>query len=170
MASAAAAATLGPCKESLRWIWTLPSAPRVKSSFRHELLQTVYIHINDVYILEPLELENYSTTVNLKATCQLWYFKFAFRNMSCVHWILLLWFFCPSSPALCFAQATQKNQTLADEMIMKTMVKAGHKVRDQWEKHHIRKLDTLTTIRRWSERETQIPPRKWVNFNSHHEQ
>ena len=85
MASAAAAATLGPCKESLRWIWTLPSAPRVKSSFRHELLQTVYIHINDVYILEPLELENYSTTVNLKATCQLWYFKFAFRNMSCVH-------------------------------------------------------------------------------------
>ena len=68
--------------------------------------------------------------------------------------------FCPSSPALCFAQATQKNQTLADEMIMKTMVKAGHKVRDQWEKHHIRKLDTLTTIRRWSERETQIPPRK----------
>jgi hypothetical protein len=31
---------------------------------------------------------------------------------------------------------------------MKTMVKAGHKVRDQWEKHHIRKLDTLTTIRR----------------------
>jgi hypothetical protein len=43
---------------------------------------------------------------------------------------------------------------------MKTMVKAGHKVRDQWEKHHIRKLDTLTTIRRWSERETQIPPRK----------
>ena len=68
--------------------------------------------------------------------------------------------FCPSSPALCSAQATQKNQTLADEMIMKTMVKAGHKVRDQWEKHHIRKLDTLTTIRRWSERETQIPPRK----------
>ena len=49
MASAAAAATLEPCKESLRWIWTRPSALRVKSSFRHELLQTVYIHINDVY-------------------------------------------------------------------------------------------------------------------------
>ena len=59
------------------------------------------------------------------------------------------------SPALCFAQATQKNQTLADEMIMKTMVKAGHRVRDQWEKHHIRKLDTLTTIRRWPETEAE---------------
>ena len=57
--------------------------------------------------------------------------------------------------ALCFAQATQKNQTLADEMIMKTMVKAGHRVRDQWEKHHIRKLDTLTTIRRWPETEAE---------------
>ena len=45
MASAAAAATLELCKESLLWIWTLQSAPRVKSSFRHELLQTVYVHL-----------------------------------------------------------------------------------------------------------------------------
>ena len=41
-----------------------------------------------------------------------------------------------------------KNQTLADETVMKAMVKAGRKVRDHWEKHHIRKLDTLMTIRR----------------------
>lgn len=108
------------------------------------------------YILEPLELENYSTKsygdMSIMVIC---ISEYVMRSLNSSPLI-----FCPSSPALCFAQATQKNQTLADEMIMKTMVKAGHKVRDQWEKHHIRKLDTLTTIRRWSERETQIPPRK----------
>ncbi|CAL1134549.1 unnamed protein product [Cladocopium goreaui] len=45
-------------------------------------------------------------------------------------------------------EATKKNQTLADDMIMKTMVNAGHKIEEHWEKHHIRKLDTLTTIRK----------------------
>jgi hypothetical protein len=50
-------------------------------------------------------------------------------------------------------QATKKNQTLADDMIMKTMVNAGHKIEEHWEKHHIRKLDTLTTIRHLSEKE-----------------
>ena len=45
-------------------------------------------------------------------------------------------------------QATKNNQTLADETVLKAMVKAGRKVQDHWEKHHIRKLDTLMTIRR----------------------
>ena len=45
-------------------------------------------------------------------------------------------------------QAAKNNQTLADETVMKAMVKAGHKVQDHWEKHHIRKLDTLVTIRK----------------------
>ena len=45
-------------------------------------------------------------------------------------------------------QAAKNNQTLADETVMKAMVKAGHKIQDHWEKHHIRKLDTLTTIRK----------------------
>ena len=45
-------------------------------------------------------------------------------------------------------QAAKNNQTLADETVMKAMVKAGHKVQDHWEKHHTRKLDTLVTIRK----------------------
>ena len=45
-------------------------------------------------------------------------------------------------------QAVKNNQTVADETVMKAMVKAGHKVQDHWEKHHIRKLDTLVTIRK----------------------
>ena len=45
-------------------------------------------------------------------------------------------------------QAVKNNQTVADETVMKAMVKAGHKIQDHWEKHHIRKLDTLTTIRK----------------------
>ena len=45
-------------------------------------------------------------------------------------------------------QAAKNNQTLADETVLKAMVKAGRKVQDHWEKHHIRKLDTLMTIRR----------------------
>ena len=45
-------------------------------------------------------------------------------------------------------QAVKNNQTVADETVMKAMVKAGHKIHDHWEKHHIRKLDTLTTFRK----------------------
>ena len=45
-------------------------------------------------------------------------------------------------------QAVKKNQSLADETVMKAMVKAGHKVQHHWEKHNIRKLDTLQTIRK----------------------
>ena len=45
-------------------------------------------------------------------------------------------------------QAVKNNQTVADETVMKAMVKAGHKIQDHWEKHHIRKLDTLTTFRK----------------------
>ena len=45
-------------------------------------------------------------------------------------------------------QAVKNNQTVADETVMKAMVKAGHKIQDHWEKHHIRKLDTLTIFRK----------------------
>ena len=45
-------------------------------------------------------------------------------------------------------QAVKKNQTLADDTVMKAMVKTGQKIQHHWEKHHIRKLDTLQTIRK----------------------
>eukprot|EP00438_Fugacium_kawagutii_P002891 Skav214399 [mRNA] locus=scaffold2495:56279:63358:+ [translate_table: standard] len=44
-------------------------------------------------------------------------------------------------------QATNKNQTLADETVMKAMLKAGRKHAENWEKHHVRKLDTLATVK-----------------------
>lgn len=40
-----------------------------------------------------------------------------------------------------------KNQSVADDTVMKTMVKAGQDLRKKWEKHHVRKLDTLATIK-----------------------
>ena len=36
---------------------------------------------------------------------------------------------------------------MADETIMNAMLKAGHKAQNDWERNHIRKLPTLTTIK-----------------------
>eukprot|EP00438_Fugacium_kawagutii_P027438 Skav208089 [mRNA] locus=scaffold1681:93818:94534:- [translate_table: standard] len=44
-------------------------------------------------------------------------------------------------------EAVKKNQTLADETVLKAMVKAGHQHAEHWEKHHVRKLDTLATVK-----------------------
>eukprot|EP00438_Fugacium_kawagutii_P027441 Skav208092 [mRNA] locus=scaffold1681:97420:99062:- [translate_table: standard] len=44
-------------------------------------------------------------------------------------------------------EAVKKNQTLADETVLKAMVKAGHQHAENWEKHHVRKLDTLATVK-----------------------
>lgn len=44
-------------------------------------------------------------------------------------------------------QKVKKNQSMADETIMNAMLKAGHKLQDDWEKNHIRKLPTLQTIK-----------------------
>ena len=65
-------------------------------------------------------------------------------------------------------QATKNNQTLADETVLKAMVKAGRKVQDHWEKHHIRKLDTLMTIRGWKDSAKDKRPNllEWQNAPS----
>ena len=44
-------------------------------------------------------------------------------------------------------QKVKKNQSMADETIMNAMLKAGHKAQSDWERNHVRKLPTLTTIK-----------------------
>ena len=40
-----------------------------------------------------------------------------------------------------------KNRSLAENTVLKAMKKAGHDVQKQWEEHHIRKLDTIATLK-----------------------
>ncbi|CAJ1378023.1 unnamed protein product [Effrenium voratum] len=43
--------------------------------------------------------------------------------------------------------AAVKDQKEADEIVLNAMKKGGKEAEDQWEKHHIRKLDTLATVK-----------------------
>ncbi|CAK9032926.1 unnamed protein product [Durusdinium trenchii] len=40
-----------------------------------------------------------------------------------------------------------KNRTLAEDTVLRAMKKAGHAAQKDWEEHHIRKLDTLATLK-----------------------